>query len=178
MSKTRYKIVTDDGEPYFLTCSVVNWLPVFGNPAIAAIVLDSLRYLHGERCLVLHGYVLMENHLHMVASSPDLAKEVRGFKSFTARRCIDWFLAHDRQWTLKQLAFHKAQHKTGQSYQFWQEGYHPQLVQNEAMLRQKLEYIHNNPVKREYVDEPFHWRYSSARNYQGLKAVLPIEALV
>ena len=178
MSKTRYKIVTDGGEPYFLTCAVVNWLPVFGNPKIAEICLDSLRFLHDHRRLVLHGYVLMENHLHLVASSPDPVKEIGDFKSFTARRCIDWFVAQEREWILKQLQFHKAPHKVGQRYQFWQEGYHPQLIQGESMLRQKLEYIHHNPVKRGYVDEQPHWRYSSARNYLGLDAVLPIEFLI
>ena len=41
----------------------------------------------------------------------------------------------------------------------------PFLIQNDAMMRQKVEYIHFNPVKRGYVDKPEHWRYSSARNY-------------
>jgi hypothetical protein len=36
---------------------------------------------------------------------------------------------------------------------------------------QKLEYTHMNPVKRGYVDEAIHWRYSSARNYAGLLTV-------
>ena len=35
------------------------------------------------------------------------------------------------------------------------------------LAKEKLEYMHNNPVKRGYVDEPVHWRYSSARNYAG-----------
>jgi putative transposase len=178
MGKSRYKVVTDGGEPYFLTCSVVNWLPVFGNPALAGIVLDSLRFLQAHDRLLLHGYVLMENHLHLVASSPDLPKELGDFKSFTARQCIDWLAAHDRQWALRQLRFHKAPHKAAQTHQFWQEGSHPQLIQGEAMLHQKLDYIHYNPVKRGYVDDPGCWRYSSWRNYHGGEAVLPITGLV
>jgi putative transposase len=178
MGKSRYKVVTDGGEPYFLTCSVVNWLPVFGNPAIAGIVMDSLRFLHEHQRLRLHGYVLMENHLHLVASSSDLAKEIGDFKSYTARRCIDWLQQHDRSWVLRQLRFHKAPHKADQAYQFWQEGSHPQLIQGEAMLAQKLEYIHGNPVARGYVDDPGCWRYSSWRNYHGGEAVLPVLALV
>ncbi|WP_415228798.1 hypothetical protein [Psychromonas sp.] len=43
----------------------------------------------------------------------------------------------------------------------------PELIQNEAMMLQKIEYIHHNPVKRGYVDQAVHWRYSSARNYEG-----------
>ena len=41
-------------------------------------------------------------------------------------------------------------------------------------MRQKLEYMHNNPVKRGYVDEAVHWRYSSARNYAGLRGLIDV----
>ena len=64
--------------------------------------------------------------------------------------------------------FYKKAHKNERAYQFWQEGVHPELIQNDAMMRQKIEYIHQNPVERGYVDRPEHWRYSSARNYLGL----------
>jgi hypothetical protein len=43
------------------------------------------------------------------------------------------------------------------------------------MVRQKLEYIHHNPVKRGYVDSPEHWRYSSARNYLGEPGLIAID---
>ncbi|HEV7999545.1 MAG TPA: hypothetical protein VGP63_06685 [Planctomycetaceae bacterium] len=42
------------------------------------------------------------------------------------------------------------------------------------MMWQKLEYIHNNPVARGYVDDPLHWRYSSARNYAGLPGLIEV----
>jgi len=178
MSKSRYKVVTEGKLPYFATCTTVNWLPLFANPEIAGITFDSLRFLHEHKRLTLHGYVLMENHLHLVASSEDLSKELGDFKSFTARACIDWFTTHEKHWVLRQFHLFKAEHKTGQDYQFWQEGSHPQWVQDDEMLQNKLEYIHNNPVKRGYVDDPAHWRYSSYRNYMGLEAVLPIKPLV
>lgn len=43
------------------------------------------------------------------------------------------------------------------------------------MMRQKLEYIHNNPVKRGYVDDPLCWRYSSARNYAGQEGIVEVD---
>jgi hypothetical protein len=63
-------------------------------------------------------------------------------------------------------------HKHDRAYQFWQEGVHPELIQNEAMMRQKIEYIHHNPVKRGYVGKAEHWRYSSARDYLGIAGLL------
>ena len=71
---------------------------------------------------------------------------------------------------LEELRFLKLRHKTDQLHQLWQEGSHPQQIQNELIMLQKLEYMHNNPLRRGYVDEPVHWRYSSARNYAGMEA--------
>ena len=62
-------------------------------------------------------------------------------------------------------------------YQLWQEGFHPQIIQTEEMLLQKLEYIHNNPVRRGYVDDPAHWRYSSYRNYIGGEGLLTVDLI-
>ncbi|HKI33233.1 MAG TPA: hypothetical protein VKA46_15380 [Gemmataceae bacterium] len=42
-------------------------------------------------------------------------------------------------------------------------------------MRQKLEYIPQNPVVRGSVDEPTHWRRSSARNYAGLPGLFPVQ---
>jgi putative transposase len=78
---------------------------------------------------------------------------------------------------LSQLEFHKLKHKTKQDYQLWQEGFHPQAISAEETFIQKLDYIHNNPVRRGYVDEPSHWRYSSYRNYMELPSLLPVELI-
>jgi hypothetical protein len=108
---------------------------------------------------------------------PNFSAEMRNFKSYTASQCIKWYQEKNNQWMLKQLKQCKSRHKTGQTFQFWQEGFHPKLIQNEMILRNKLEYIHNNPIARGYVDDPVHWRYSSYRNYRGENAVLAIDKL-
>jgi len=82
MGKSRYKVVGNGAEPHFVTCSVVDWLPLFSNPVIAKIVIDSLLFLQEQRRLSLHAYVIMENHLHLIASADDLAKEIGDFKSY------------------------------------------------------------------------------------------------
>jgi putative transposase len=57
----------------------------------------------------------------------------------------------------------------------WQEGSHPQEIYDEKMLIQKIEYIHNNPVDRGYVDDPEHWRYSSAINYAVEEGLIEVK---
>ncbi len=173
MGRSRYHVLGT--QPHFLTCTLVNWMPLFGNIEIAQIILDSLNFLQCQQRLILYGYVIMENHLHLIASAANLSKEIGNFKSFTARSIIDLLHKNNATYILNQLEFHKLKHKTKQDYQLWQEGFHPQAIFDEEMFRQKLHYIHNNPVQHGYVDEPSHWRYSSYRNYLELPSLLPVE---
>ncbi len=175
MGRSRYKFL--DNQPHFLTCTIVNWLPIFTNPNRVAIVLDSLDFLQSQQRLHLHGYVIMENHLHLIASGENLSKEIGCFKSYTARSIIDRLMENHNYALLKQLKEHKQPYRTDQEHQLWQEGSHPQAILNAAMFNQKLDYIHNNPVRRGYVDDPTHWRYSSCRNYLGQQGLLAVELL-
>jgi len=52
------------------------------------IVLASLRFLQREAGLVIYGYVILENHLHLIATSENLSRDIQRFKSFTAREII------------------------------------------------------------------------------------------
>src|SRR5262245_1935450 len=162
--------------PYFMTCTVVGWLPVFTRPAAVQVIADSWRYLQKNRNVTIYGYVIVENHLHWIARMPDPPTDAGDFKSYTARRIIDLLIEKSEAGLLGQLEYYKDRRKTNRPYQLWQEGSHPQQIQNEEMLRQKLEYAHNNPVKRGYVADPTHWLYSSARNYAKLTALIEIEA--
>lgn len=68
----------------------------------------------------------------------------------------------------------KKQFKKDRDYQFWQEGFHPEQIYSEEMMRQKIEYIHYNPVRRGYIDGPEHWRYSSVRSYTGKTGLIDV----
>ena len=166
MARSRY-IITEPDKPHFLTCTVMEWLPVFSRPEAAEILFNCLRYQREFDGLQLYGYVVMENHIHFVAQSKQLNKSLASFKSFTARRIIDYLEMNGADYLLERLHFAKLAHKKDRVYQFWQEGSHAELIFSDAMMREKLEYIHANPVKRGYVDRAEQWRYSSARNYAG-----------
>ncbi len=173
MSRTRYRIY-DDACPHFMTCTVVAWLPVFTRPETVEILLESWRFLQTNGRLCLFGFVIVEHHLHFIAQSENLGKEVGDFKSFTARRIIDYLREQKATTLLDLLEYFKLKHKIDQQYQLWQEGSHPQQIANDDVMRQKLDYMHNNPVKRGYVADPTHWRYSSASNYAGGKGLLDV----
>jgi REP element-mobilizing transposase RayT len=150
---------------HFFTSTVVEWLPVFTYGKYFDIVIDSLKYCMKNMSMKLFAYVIMDNHFYLIASSPDLSKTLASIRKFTAGKIIDQLRAENKEWLLNQLAFYKKKYKTESNYQVWQESVHPELVQSPEMLKQKIEYIHNNPVKRSLVDAPEYWRYSSARNY-------------
>ena len=119
----------------------------------------------------------MEHHLHLILSSEEASKEVGDFKSFTAKMMLRSLKENGHDHILRWLEIFRRRHKDKQTYQVWQEGSHPQLVHNEEMLFQKLDYIHYNPVRAGYVDEPEHWRYSSVRFYAGQDCLLPISVV-
>ena len=160
-------------QPHFKTCTVLHWIPVFTRPETVEILLDSLRYLSKDG-LRLHAYVILENHLHLVAQSEDLRRDIRRFKSYTSKHLLAYLAENRVRAVLDQLAFYKKAHKDDRLFQFWEEGVHPERIQNDGMMRQKIEYIHNNPITRGYVDEAEHWRYSSARNYAGHEGLLEV----
>ncbi len=174
MSRDRWRFF-DNRFPYFLTCTVVGWLPVFTRPKVVDILFDSLRYLQRERSMSLIGYVFLENHIHFIAGFEDPSRDSGDFKSYTARKIIDTLLADQEISLLKQLQANKEVGRMDRNYQVWQQGSHPELLETEERLRQKLEYIHYNPVKRGYISDPIHWRYSSARNYAGLPALIEVD---
>jgi len=166
MGKSRYQFKELD-KPYFMTLTICGWQPVFTQPETVQIIFESWKYLQQNANFKLYGYVILENHLHLIAQSDNIQKDIQCFKSYTARQIIDLLKKKKINLILQQLAFYKKEHKLQSDYQFWQEGSHPQVVEVEDVLRQKLEYMHYNPVKRGYIDKPEHWRYSSARDYSG-----------
>ena len=174
MGRSRYRVLEQDA-PHFVTLTVLNWIPLFTRPATVEILFEALRWRQQERGWSLFGYVVLENHCHLVLQAPGLAKQLAEFKSYTARQLIDYLEAHGVQRILDQLVWFKKRHKSDREHQLWEEGSHPQLVGSDEIMQQKLDYMHNNPVKRGYVDRPEHWRYSSARNYLGQPGLLGVD---
>jgi len=173
MGRSRYKVIHEE-RPHFFTSTIVNWLPLFASPAIVDIIIDSWKFLQTERSIVFYAYIIMENHLHFIASGAKLGDRIAQFRSFTARQIIDHLVAKKASTVLNILEWSKKDFKTDRKYQVWQEGSHPEMISSQEMMIQKIEYIHYNPVKRGYVDEPVHWRYSSARNYADLEGIIEV----
>jgi REP element-mobilizing transposase RayT len=118
MTRSRYRIFETEYS-YFLTCTIVGWLPVFTRLEAANIIYDSWRHLQQKRELRIFGYVILENHLHFIASAPELPTVVQNFKSYTARSMIELLQHRKAAVLLRQLQAHKLRHKTESEYPVW-----------------------------------------------------------
>ena len=74
MGRSRYKI-TDQTAPHFLTFTILHWLPVFTRTDTVDILLNSFRFLQSDG-LKIYAWVILENHLHVIAQSSDLNKDI------------------------------------------------------------------------------------------------------
>lgn len=171
--------IHDNVNFYFITNTIVEWIPVFVEPKYFLIITDSLNYCIENKGLFLHAYVIMPNHMHMIAScaygsSRNISGVMRDFKRFTSRS-ISRNLKEDFKKIYLKI-FEEVAHRDslGNDFKVWQKGFHPIAIDTDKFCRQKIDYIHINPVRKGYVLEPEHWYYSSARNYAGLKNV-PIQ---
>ncbi|MBO6524825.1 MAG: transposase [Balneolaceae bacterium] len=173
MGRSRFKF-QENHYPYFITSSVINGIPLFSDPELADIILQSLQFIQEQKGAILYGYVIMENHIHAVLESDDISRVIQSFKSYTAKKIIQSLEERERLLLLKRLRFNKKKHKIQSEYQVWQEGVHPKQIDSTKKMISCLEYIHYNPVKVGYIDDPVHWRYSSARKYQNLPGLIGI----
>ena len=180
---TKYKFHDPDGI-YFISTSVVNWIDVFTRRLYKDIVVDSLKYCISKKGLLVYGYVIMSNHIHLIIArdpSGNLLPDVlRDFKKYTAMNIIKAIRENSQEsrkdWLL--MMFEQAGHKNSNNtkYQFWQQDNHPiQLDGNWG--EQKLDYIHRNPVEAGWVNVPEEYFYSSARNYSKLESPMSILSL-
>ena len=102
MTRSRYRIYETEF-PYFMTCTLVGWLPVFTRPEAVEIIFDSWNFLRMNMAFTLYGYVILENHLHLIASAPKLAGAMKSFKMYTATQIIALLERHTAQVLLRQF---------------------------------------------------------------------------
>jgi REP element-mobilizing transposase RayT len=166
--RSKYKIY-DKNAIYFITSTIVEWIPVFTSKPYFDILKSSIEFCQLNKNLSIYAYVLLDNHFHIVCDAPELQLVIQSLKRHTAIKIIERLEMDGKKWLLDLFSTHKKKYKNDSTHQIWQEGYHPQQMMSDVMMRQKMDYIHFNPVERGYVSEPEHWVYSSARDFMGIE---------
>jgi putative transposase len=170
MSDGGYKI-RNKKEIHFVTFAVVGWVDVFTRREYRDVLIESLKFCQKEKGLMLHGWCIMSNHVHLIASArnENLSDILRDFKKFTSKQIVAAIEKNEhesrREWMLKIFLEQGLKTSRNKTYQFWRQDNQPQELYSPKFFFQKLNYIHNNPVVAGIVEKSEHYLYSSAKDY-------------
>ncbi len=168
MPSENYRIV-DDAYVYFITWSIIEWLPVFVSEAACKIVTDSLNFCRINKSLCTSAFVIMPTHMHAILFDQDfdndrLARSLADFRKFTGRSISDFCergMPGCFRESLREFA------TADRSRRCWQPSRHPVAIENERFWQQKVDYLHDNPRRKGLVQRGSHWRFSSAAFYES-----------
>jgi REP element-mobilizing transposase RayT len=159
----RYRFYRD-GAVFFVTFSIVDWLPIFVSESACAIIAESLNYCHDHKGLRTNAYVIMPTHMHGIVfhanfDAAELEKVLTDFRKFTGRRLADHCETHAPTCIREAL---RACAGADRERRLWQPTRHPEQIENERFWQCKFDYLHANPVRKGLVRRADHWRFSSA----------------
>lgn len=152
------------GHAHFITLIVNQHKPIFKGKSLCDIVVSTLVFYRDKLKFRIWGYVMMPDHIHMVISFADneekIIEFVRDFKKFISKKVIEILKPEDKKAFLLD-----SPKKKNHRYQIWQKDFYDFNIFNEDVLREKLNYVHYNPVKRGLVANPGNYIYSSYCDY-------------
>ena len=166
---------------YFVSFATVNWIDVFTRQAYFEILEQSLTFCRKEKGMEIYAYCFMPSHVHFIfrSANDDPSGVLRDFKKYTSKQVVKAIENNPkesrREWLL--WMFERAGKKKSNvsERQFWQHHNKPIELWSTEVIKQKIDYIHNNPVKAGFVTEPIQWKYSSARNFNDDHTILEID---
>ncbi|HEV7346947.1 REP-associated tyrosine transposase [Telluribacter sp.] len=179
----RRPLVVKEGGVYFVTMTVVGWIDLFTRKEYRDIFLESVRYCQKEKGLVVYAWCIMSNHIHLIlrAEEENLSDVIRDLKKFTSKKFFAAIEANPeesrRNWMLAIFRKSGEFNNNNVNFQVWQQHNQPIELYSPAVLEQKLNYIHENPVKAGWVENSWEYLYSSARDYADQKGLLMIELI-
>jgi REP element-mobilizing transposase RayT len=169
----KYKFHNPDGV-YFVSFAVQGWVDVFTRNEYKNILVENLEYCQKNKGLEIFAWCIMTSHIHLIVRAAEgylLHNILRDFKKFTSKAIINAIIENQgesrKEWLLNQF-------KTPDGYRFWRTDNKPIELWSNAVIDQKLNYIHQNPVEEGLVFKAEQYMYSSAVDYSGEKGLLEI----
>jgi REP element-mobilizing transposase RayT len=178
---TGYQI-KDQYAAHYLTFQVVEWADIFTRKIYRDIIMDSFKYCCKNKGLEIYAFVIMSNHIHLIVKSKPgkLSGTIRDLKSYTSRKIIETIFAigeSRKTWLLMVFKYAANGHNRNEFYQVWTHENHAIELYSKSFIEQKINYIHQNPVKAGLVAKAEDYLYSSAGFYAGLPGAFEIEVL-
>ena len=181
MSGDRYKI-QDQQACYFITMTVVYWMDIFSRKEYRDIIVGSFNYCVAHKGLTLYSWLIMSNHVHFVGkveTELGMSGFLRDFKKHTSKKIVEVVKEipeSRREWLLDKFSFEARRTGRAENYKLWKDDNHAIDLSTIDMMN-KIDYIHNNPVRAGIVHEPEHYVYSSAIDYAGGKGLVKVEVI-
>jgi REP element-mobilizing transposase RayT len=145
---------SEKNQVYFVTFTIKNWYYLFDRYNRFEILENCFVYCQQHKNLEIYAFAFMLNHLHFIGRADDLSAVIHDMKTFLSKEFKKNILCHEPNLL---TIF-----ETDGKYSLWQKTNYPKLINSEKFLKQKIEYIHYNPVRKGYVHCPEDWRWSSA----------------
>lgn len=164
----RGRLSLSEETTFFVTTTVVGFTKVFPNDQYCDILIHNIKHYQRKYGFVIYGYVIMPTHFHWIVEvNPRLGfihEIMRDLKKYVAWDVLDGLEKNKRD-EMNRIFETAAIGFKNQKRKFWMERFDDVVIRNREMMIDKLEYIHNNPIKAGLVTAPEDYRYSSARNY-------------
>ncbi len=149
--------------PQFFTASIKGLYKLLDHDKYKDIIVNSLRFLVQDKRIKLYAFVIMSDHIHLIWQMQPLVYPQhvqRDFLKYTAQRIkYDLYKYHP------ELLSHFISKENDRTYQFWKRRALSIELRTDKVYRQKLDYIHRNPVKAGLCKLPEEYKYSSAPLY-------------
>jgi putative transposase len=159
-------LVSQDSPVLYITVVTKDRLPVFRTDQLKEIVCCAIDEARKSAGFLLFAYVIMIDHIHLLTSRPSTTSDVlRVLKGLTARRVIDYLKANNYFSSLAKLEHQKRERNY--THSLWQTEKNILPIFSENMFMEKLNYIHQNPVRAGMVNAATDYHWSSARIWQG-----------
>ncbi|MGB7068213.1 MAG: transposase [Pyrinomonadaceae bacterium] len=154
--------ISRDKPFYYLTSVAHNRLPVFQKGSIKQIVCDAWNAARKSGEILIFAYVVMPDHTHLITDGQrEISDVLRFTNGIAAKRILDYLKENDFKSSLRKLR--QEEKRKGYKYSVWQHNPNAFRISGEDTLMQKVNYIHQNPVRAGMVEQAEDYRYSSAR---------------
>ena len=177
-----YKFHNSEGL-YFVSFAVVFWIDVFIRRIYFECLVKNLNICVDNKGMEIYAWCIMPSHVHLVFRSTIQKPEelMRDFKSFTSKELIGLIRENSqesrKEWMMSLFEKAGKSNSNNTNFQFWRQDNHPIHIKDDEHYSKTLEYIHNNPVSSGLVEDPAAYIWSSAKDYNNKKGLIPVMML-
>ena len=166
-----------------VTFTVIHWIDIFSRKEYRDIIVDALNYCIAEKGLVVYAWVIMSNHIHLVITTKsddgNISDIIRDFKKHTSKeitKAIQLIPESRKEWLLNAMSKEAKRIGRATYYKLWKDDNHAITIDGKIVgIKDRINYVHDNPVRNGLVEEQWNYVYSSAKDYQGKKGLVNIE---